>query len=67
VIDTIAGVERLYTDLVSLNEDVKVKQESLRLAERLYQDNKNHLQTLRWQVQSFTPYLCEMKVALILL
>ena len=41
VIDTIAGVARLYTDLVSLNEDVKVKQESLRLAERLYQDNKN--------------------------
>ena len=41
VIDTIAGVARLYTDLVSLNEDVKVKQESLRLAERLYEDNKN--------------------------
>jgi len=41
VIDTIAGVARLYTDLVSLNEDVKVKQESLKLAERLYEDNKN--------------------------
>ena len=41
VIDTIAGIARLYTDLVSLNEDVKVKQESLRLAERLYEDNKN--------------------------
>ena len=26
VIDTVAGVARLYTDLVSLNEDVKVKQ-----------------------------------------
>jgi len=41
VIDTIAGVSRLYTDLVSLNEDVKVKQESLRLAQRLYDDNKD--------------------------
>src|SRR4030095_208479 len=41
VIDTIAGVARLYTDLVSLDEDVKVKQETLRLAERLYEDNNN--------------------------
>src|SRR5258706_5784266 len=41
VIDTIAGVARLYTDLVSLDEDVKVKEETLRLAERLYEDNKN--------------------------
>jgi len=41
VIDTVAGVARLYTDLLSLDEDVKVKQESLKLAERLYADNKN--------------------------
>jgi len=41
VIDTIAGILRLYTDLVSLNEDVKVKRESLRLAQRLYDDNKD--------------------------
>jgi outer membrane protein len=41
VIDTVAGIARLYTDLVSLNEDVKVKREALRLAQRLYQDNKN--------------------------
>ncbi len=40
-IDTVAGIARLYTDLVSLNEDVKVKRESMRLAERLYEDNKN--------------------------
>jgi len=40
LIDTIAGVTRLYTDLVSLNEDVKVKRETLRLAQRLYDDNK---------------------------
>ena len=31
VIDTVAGLARLYTDLVSLNEDVKVKREALRL------------------------------------
>src|ERR1700730_18059318 len=41
VIDTVAGLARLYTDLVSLNEDVNVKREALRLADRLYQDNKN--------------------------
>jgi outer membrane protein len=41
VIDTVAGIARLYTDLVSLIEDVKVKREALRLAQRLYQDNKN--------------------------
>lgn len=40
-IDTISGVARLYTDLVSLNEDVKVKRESLILAQRLYEDNRN--------------------------
>jgi outer membrane protein len=43
VMDTVSGIARLYTDLVSLNEDVKVKQEALRLAERLYQDNKNQV------------------------
>ena len=41
VIDTIAGISRLYTDLVSLNEDVNVKRETLRLAQRLYDDNKD--------------------------
>src|ERR1700676_1341692 len=41
VIDTVAGIARLYTDLVSLNEDVKVKREALRLAQRLYEDNKD--------------------------
>jgi outer membrane protein TolC len=44
VMDTVSGIARLYTDLVSLNEDVKVKQEALRLAERLYQDNKNQVE-----------------------
>src|SRR3989441_2483243 len=41
VIDTVAGVARLYADLVSLNEDVNVKRETLRLSERLYEDNKD--------------------------
>lgn len=44
VIDTVAGVARLYTDLVSLNEDVHVKEEALRLAQRLYDDNKNKVE-----------------------
>jgi outer membrane protein TolC len=40
-IDTVAGIARLYTDLVSLNEDVKVKREAFLLAQRLYEDNKD--------------------------
>jgi outer membrane protein len=44
VIDTVAGIARLYTDLVSLNEDVKVKQEALRLAQRLYEDNQHKVE-----------------------
>lgn len=44
VIDTVAGIARLYTDLVSLNEDVKVKREALRLAERLYEDNRHKVE-----------------------
>lgn len=44
VMDTVAGIARLYTDLVSLNEDVKVKQEAVRLAERLSEDNRNQVE-----------------------
>ena len=44
VIDTVAGIARLYTDLVSLNEDVKVKREALRLAQRLYEDNRHKVE-----------------------
>src|SRR5471032_3634179 len=44
VMDTVAGVARLYTDLVSLNEDVKVKQEALRLAESLLEDNRTQVE-----------------------
>jgi outer membrane protein TolC len=44
VMDTVSGIARLYTDLVSLNEDVKVKQEALRLAQQLYEDNKTQVE-----------------------
>ncbi|MGA2711475.1 MAG: TolC family protein [Bryobacteraceae bacterium] len=41
VISTISGVIRLYDDLVSLNADMRVKQETLNTAQRLLEDNKN--------------------------
>ena len=41
VISTISGVIRLYDDLVSLNADLRVKQETLSTAQRLLEDNKN--------------------------
>jgi len=40
LIETVYGVIRLYTDLVALSEDVKVKQETVRLAEKLFDDTK---------------------------
>ena len=39
VIATVSGVIRLYYDLVSLTEDVKVKESTLAQAERLREDN----------------------------
>jgi len=41
VISTVNGVIRLYTDLVALNEDLKVKQQTLTTAQRLFEDNRN--------------------------
>jgi outer membrane protein len=38
---TVSGLIRLYDDLVSLNADLKVKQETLAAAQRLLEDNKN--------------------------
>ena len=38
---TVSGVIRLYDDLVSLDADLKVKQETLATAQRLLEDNKN--------------------------
>ena len=40
LIATVYGVVRLYTDLVALFEDVKVKQDTLNAAEKLYSDTK---------------------------
>ena len=43
LIATVYGVIRLYTDLVALNEDVKVKAEAVSLAERLFADTKSQV------------------------
>lgn len=43
VLETIYGVSRLYFDLVSLGENVLVKQESLRAASKLRQDDQNQV------------------------
>ena len=40
LIATVYGVIRLYTDFVALYEDVKVKQETVAAAEKLYSDTK---------------------------
>jgi outer membrane protein len=40
VISTVAGVIRLYFDLVALQEDVQVKRQTLALVQKLYDDNK---------------------------
>ena len=40
LIETVYGIIRLYTDLVALSEDVKVKQETVTLAEKLFDDTK---------------------------
>jgi len=40
LMETVYGVIRLYTDLVALSEDVKVKQETVTLAEKLFEDTK---------------------------
>jgi outer membrane protein len=44
VIATVAAVVNLYADLVSFNEDVKVRQQALSLAEKLYNDNKKQVE-----------------------
>jgi outer membrane protein len=40
LIELVYGVVRLYTDLVALVEDVKVKEETLAFAQKLLQDNQ---------------------------
>ena len=44
VIDTVANVIRLYWDYVSLVEDVRVKQQALSAAQKLYDDNKSQVE-----------------------
>jgi outer membrane protein TolC len=44
VISTISGVIRLYDDLVSLNADMRVKQQTLATAQRLLEDNRNKVE-----------------------
>jgi outer membrane protein len=43
MLETIYGVSRLYYDLVSLGENIGVKQESLAAAQRLYDDDKSQV------------------------
>ncbi len=44
MITTIAAITNLYWDLVSYNEDVKVKQQALSLAEKLTSDNRKQVE-----------------------
>ncbi len=44
LMDTVTGVIRLYFDLVSLNEDVRVRQEAVDLAQQLYANNQKQVQ-----------------------
>jgi outer membrane protein TolC len=44
LIDMVYGVSRLYYDLVSLNEDVKVKEETLTAAQQLYDNDKSQVE-----------------------
>ena len=44
LLETVSGVVRLYWDLVSLEEDVKVKTQALSLSQKLYEDNKSQVE-----------------------
>lgn len=44
LIDTLSSVIRLYWDLVSLNEDARVKRQSLALAEKIFEDNQSQVE-----------------------
>lgn len=43
VMVTVAGVVNLYWDLVSLNEDVKVRRKALEVAQKFYEDNRKQV------------------------
>jgi outer membrane protein TolC len=44
LITTVSAVQNLYWDLVSFNADVKVKEQALALAQKLYEDNKKQVE-----------------------
>jgi len=44
LITTVSAVQNLYWDLVSFNEDLKVKQQAIALAQKLYEDNKKQVE-----------------------
>ncbi len=44
VITTVSAIINLYWDLVSFNEDVKVRKAALALSEKLYSDNKKQVE-----------------------
>ncbi len=43
LLETVYGISRLYYDLVSLGENIGVKQESLAAAQKLYNDDKDQV------------------------
>ncbi len=43
LLETVYGVSRLYYDLVSLGENIAVKEQSLAVAQRLLQDDRNQV------------------------
>jgi outer membrane protein len=44
VITTVSGVLNLYWDLVSFNQDLRIKQEALTTAQQLYEGNKHQVE-----------------------
>ena len=44
VINTVSGVINLYWDLVSFNENVRVRRQALALAQKLYEDRKKEVE-----------------------
>jgi len=44
VMTTVSGIVNLYWDLVSYNEDYKVKQTALAVAQKFYEDNKKQVE-----------------------
>ncbi len=44
VMTTVAGVVNLYWDLVSFNEDLKVRRKALEVAQKFYEDNKKQVE-----------------------